>query len=74
MNDRHQSSTLKCRHCDALGTMTWEQADAEFRRTLVGISGEFHIETGRTTPDGKVIVCNQCDEILEALPAGNYAP
>jgi len=74
MNDRHQSSALTCHHCGALGTITWEQTGAKSHKISVDVSGDFHFETGRTTPDGNVTVCNQCDEIHDAFPAGNYAP
>jgi len=69
MNDRYQSSILTCRHCGVLGAITWQQTSAYSHKTLIDVSGDFHFETGRTMPDGKVIVCNQCDEIHDALPA-----
>jgi hypothetical protein len=35
---------------------------------LVKVSGDFHVETGRTVPDSKVIVCSLCDQIYGILP------
>jgi hypothetical protein len=63
--NRYQSSLLKCSNCSARGAATWEQKhdDKGSHLALVKVSGEFHIEKGRTVPDNDVIVCNQCDEI-----------
>lgn len=68
--NRHESSILKCLNCNARGAVTWQAAEeGSARRTLVSVAGDFHMEAGRTTPDGKVIVCTQCDEIYGVLPA-----
>ena len=72
MADRSfQSSLLTCRSCNTRGAVTWNVAgDA---RTLTGVAGDFHLETGRTMPAARVIVCSQCDEIHEVLPADRAA-
>jgi len=70
---RYQSSLLKCSSCNARGVMTWQAGDGEIPKTLVNVAGQFHVETGRTRPDGRVIVCSQCDEIHDVLPAGPVA-
>jgi len=66
--NRYQSALLICRGCNARGVMTWEAADCEGASALVAVAGDFHIETGRTKPDGDVIVCSQCDEIQDVWP------
>lgn len=69
VSNRYQSSLLKCANCKALGAITWEtSAQANAPQRLVKISGEFHIETGRTVPDCRLIVCTLCDEVCDALP------
>ena len=65
---RYQSSLLKCHSCNARGVITWQAEGDEAPKTLVSVAGQFHVETGRTKPGGKVIVCSQCDEIHDVLP------
>src|SRR5271156_1356496 len=74
--NRYQSSLLACPNCTARGAATWDQScdNTETRRTLIQVSGDFHVETGRTIPDSKVIVCNLRDQILpttESPPAAS---
>jgi hypothetical protein len=62
------SASLKCPNCDAAGSAQWEESGSTDRtrgseRTLIGLLGEFHAETGRTNSGDPVIVCNACDEI-----------
>ena len=61
--NRYQSTLLRCSHCNARGAVTWEFSQDGMRRDLIRISGDFHVESGRTVPDLRVIVCNQCDQI-----------
>lgn len=61
--NRYQSKLLICSHCKARGSATWELADDGLRMQLVKIAGGFHIESGSTVPDLKMIVCNKCDQI-----------
>jgi len=68
--NRYESSLLRCLHCSARGAITWAAAHGDVARTLVRVSGSFHIETGRTTPGSATIVCSLCDEIHGALPSG----
>lgn len=71
-----ESSLLKCLNCGARGTLHWQEggAHAGTRRTLAKVSGEFHIESGRTVPDSRLLVCGRCDEIYGVLPAGRTNP
>jgi hypothetical protein len=68
--NRYESSLLKCRNCNARGALTLGQTDAP---RYVCISGDFHLETGRSAPDSSTIVCNQCDEVWGDIPAGEKA-
>lgn len=61
--NRYQSTLLIFSHCNARGAVTWELANDGLRTQLVKIAGDFHVESGRTVPDLKVIVCDQCDQI-----------
>ena len=61
--NRYQSTLLTCSHCNARGAVTWELANDGLRIQLVKIAGDFHVESGRTVPDLKVIVCDKCDQI-----------
>ena len=67
-----QMSLLKCLNCEASGVLNWQEGSDQTssRRTLVSVTGDFHIETGRTVPNSRVLVCTQCDEIYGALPIG----
>jgi hypothetical protein len=67
---RYQSSLLKCPNCSARGAASWEQRHDEEASplALVKVSGDFHVETGRTVPDSKVIVCSLCDQIYGIMP------
>lgn len=71
---RYQSSLLQCPACNAHGVITWQAEGGDGSRKFVGMAGQFHVETGRTRPDSKVIVCSQCDEIQDLLPIGPVAP
>jgi len=61
--NRCHSTLLTCSHCNARGAATWDLADDGLRMQLVKIAGDFHIESGRTVPDLKMIVCDKCDQI-----------
>lgn len=67
--NRYQSVLIACSRCKARGALTTEPARGEKPVAFVSIAGEFHVETGRTLPDSTVVVCDQCDEIYEILPA-----
>jgi hypothetical protein len=65
----YQSSLLKCLNCNARGAASWEQRhDEASPMALVKVSGDFHVETGRTVPDSKAVVCSLCDQIYGILP------
>lgn len=72
-HDFYQSVLITCFQCNAHGALTTKRADGSKTDTFVCIAGEFHSETGRTVPDGTVIVCDQCDEIYGILPAVDVA-
>jgi hypothetical protein len=61
--NRYHSTLLTCSHCNARGAATWEVAVDGLRMQLTKIAGDFHIESSRTIPDLKMIVCDKCDEI-----------
>jgi hypothetical protein len=68
--NRYESSLLKCPNCDACGALTIEKEAAPgavTRRIFVAISGKFHVEVGRMSPDSAVVVCSRCDEIYDVL-------
>lgn len=69
--EMNRSSLIECLACGARGAMTWDGEDGGKR--LISVAGEFHIETGRTKPDRKIIVCTQCDDIYGVLPADRPA-
>ena len=62
-----KTSLLTCRNCNASGVLTL-QSHAAGPGTFVAIAGSFHVETGRTTPVSRVIVCTKCDEIHGIIP------
>lgn len=68
-DNRYQSALLTCRSCNARGAITWTAALADAPKTLLSVAGDFHVETGRTMPDARVVVCSSCDEIHDVLPA-----
>jgi len=70
------SSLLRCPHCEARGALTWEKGpqESDGYSTLARVSGDFHVETGRITPDSKLIVCSKCDEIYGPVPASGSPP
>lgn len=68
MINRYQTSLLKCSGCKALGAITWDMI-GEAPKKLVSISGDFHIEAGRTAAGNRLIVCTLCDEIHRELPS-----
>ena len=69
---RFQSSLIKCPNCNARGALTLE-GDSEPGGAAPGmfvkISGDFHVEAGRLSPDSVAVVCSLCDEIYDAQPA-----
>ena len=70
------SSMLRCPNCKARGALTWEKGpeDSDGYSTLTRVSGEFHVETGRITPESRLLVCTQCDEIYGPVPtSGNMS-
>lgn len=71
----YQHSRLACSACNARGAVTWEDVieDQLLRRQFVRMSGDFHMETGRMTPDRRVIVCSLCDEIYGVLPSAGFS-
>ena len=67
------SCLLTCPQCKARGALTWEKAAGEhdIYSNLVCVSGDFHIEAGRTSSVSKTVVCTQCDESYGSLqPTG----
>jgi hypothetical protein len=65
---RFQSTLITCPNCNARGALTVER-DTEPGGVSAGmfvrISGDFHAEVGRLSPDSVAVVCSVCDEIYD---------
>lgn len=67
MDPKHVRRDIRCVHCDAPGELVWEEntfpGPKGLQHQLISVSGEFHVETGRTRSHDRLIVCNICDTI-----------
>ena len=55
------SALLSCESCGATGYVMWDSDGLERRPTA--LDRGFHYETGRTTPNKAILVCDACDSI-----------
>lgn len=67
---RHRSTqTLLCPDCGQKGAATLEENSRPDRlgppRRVVGTSAGFHVEEGRAAPGVALVICNDCDAILD---------
>ncbi len=58
--------TLKCPNCGQDGFVAWDDDDSGGPRRLAHVSEGFHQEAGRAKDSTVLLVCNACDQILEA--------
>jgi hypothetical protein len=58
-NLERQEKALRCA-CGKEGVSVWEVGSGP-GGTLVSVTDDFHLETGRANGDAPLIVCNACD-------------
>ena len=49
-----RQTLLRCPNCDGMGALTWQPG-----AILPVLSGDFHVETGRSVPDARMLVCGR---------------